>query len=97
MASSCHLRRCSDGDTTNQCLSRGKDASILSRPTIMGHYKRRQLRSLRRSRWPHQVTYDVVATREIRYGRQLRSLRRSRWLHQVTYDVVATPIRPTNA
>eukprot|EP00985_Skeletonema_marinoi_P025127 scaffold18139_cov104-Skeletonema_marinoi.AAC.1 len=34
------IRRCSDADTANQCLSRGKDASILSRPTIMGHYKR---------------------------------------------------------
>eukprot|EP00984_Skeletonema_dohrnii_P026938 scaffold16359_cov123-Skeletonema_dohrnii-CCMP3373.AAC.1 len=28
---------CSDADTTNQCLSRGKDASIPSWPTIMGH------------------------------------------------------------
>eukprot|EP00985_Skeletonema_marinoi_P003383 scaffold1447_cov105-Skeletonema_marinoi.AAC.1 len=34
------IRRCSVGDTTNQCLSRGKVASILSRPTVMGHYKR---------------------------------------------------------
>eukprot|EP00985_Skeletonema_marinoi_P003384 scaffold1447_cov105-Skeletonema_marinoi.AAC.2 len=34
------IRRCSDAYTSNQCLSRGKDASILSRPTIMGHYKR---------------------------------------------------------
>eukprot|EP00984_Skeletonema_dohrnii_P032265 scaffold26003_cov96-Skeletonema_dohrnii-CCMP3373.AAC.1 len=34
-ASSGHLRRCSDADTTKQCLSREKDASILSRPTIM--------------------------------------------------------------
>ena len=31
------LRRCSDADTTNKCLSRAKDASILSWPTIMGH------------------------------------------------------------
>eukprot|EP00984_Skeletonema_dohrnii_P016323 scaffold7211_cov83-Skeletonema_dohrnii-CCMP3373.AAC.3 len=36
-ASSGHLRRCSDADTTNKCLSREKDASILSWPTIMGH------------------------------------------------------------
>eukprot|EP00984_Skeletonema_dohrnii_P007927 scaffold2922_cov91-Skeletonema_dohrnii-CCMP3373.AAC.1 len=36
-ASSGHLRRCSDADTTNQCLSREKDASILSWPTNMGH------------------------------------------------------------
>eukprot|EP00985_Skeletonema_marinoi_P019457 scaffold11152_cov131-Skeletonema_marinoi.AAC.1 len=36
-ASSGHLRRCSDADTTKQCLSREKDASILSWPTIMGH------------------------------------------------------------
>eukprot|EP00984_Skeletonema_dohrnii_P022972 scaffold12080_cov100-Skeletonema_dohrnii-CCMP3373.AAC.1 len=27
----------SDAPTTNQCLSHAKDASILSRPTIMGH------------------------------------------------------------
>eukprot|EP00984_Skeletonema_dohrnii_P017200 scaffold7783_cov85-Skeletonema_dohrnii-CCMP3373.AAC.1 len=40
-ASSGHLRRCSDADTTNKCLSRSKDASILSWPTIMGHYKQR--------------------------------------------------------
>eukprot|EP00984_Skeletonema_dohrnii_P003956 scaffold1354_cov152-Skeletonema_dohrnii-CCMP3373.AAC.10 len=38
-ASSGHLRRCSDADTSNQCLSREKDASILSWPTIMGHWK----------------------------------------------------------
>eukprot|EP00985_Skeletonema_marinoi_P007242 scaffold3174_cov94-Skeletonema_marinoi.AAC.1 len=36
-ASSGHLRRCSDVDTSNQYLSRVKDASILSWPTIMGH------------------------------------------------------------
>eukprot|EP00984_Skeletonema_dohrnii_P030758 scaffold22483_cov128-Skeletonema_dohrnii-CCMP3373.AAC.2 len=36
-ASSGHLRHCSDADTTNQCLSREKDASILSWPTIMAH------------------------------------------------------------
>eukprot|EP00984_Skeletonema_dohrnii_P009551 scaffold3654_cov140-Skeletonema_dohrnii-CCMP3373.AAC.1 len=34
-ASSGHLRRCSDADTTNKYLSRDKEASILSRPTIM--------------------------------------------------------------
>eukprot|EP00985_Skeletonema_marinoi_P021992 scaffold13771_cov89-Skeletonema_marinoi.AAC.1 len=38
-ASSGHLRRCSDADTSNKYLSRVKDASILSWPTIMGHYK----------------------------------------------------------
>eukprot|EP00984_Skeletonema_dohrnii_P026192 scaffold15501_cov78-Skeletonema_dohrnii-CCMP3373.AAC.1 len=37
--SSGHLRHCNDVNTTNQCLSRDKDASILSWPTIMGHYK----------------------------------------------------------
>eukprot|EP00984_Skeletonema_dohrnii_P012685 scaffold5183_cov82-Skeletonema_dohrnii-CCMP3373.AAC.1 len=37
--SSGHLRRCSDADKSNQCLSRAKDASILSWPTIMGHFK----------------------------------------------------------
>eukprot|EP00984_Skeletonema_dohrnii_P033792 scaffold31550_cov105-Skeletonema_dohrnii-CCMP3373.AAC.1 len=31
-ASSGHLRRCSDAHTINQCLSREKDASILSWP-----------------------------------------------------------------
>eukprot|EP00984_Skeletonema_dohrnii_P025629 scaffold14813_cov173-Skeletonema_dohrnii-CCMP3373.AAC.1 len=36
-ASSGHLQRCSDADTAIQCLSRAKDASILSWPTIMGH------------------------------------------------------------
>eukprot|EP00985_Skeletonema_marinoi_P027704 scaffold23152_cov80-Skeletonema_marinoi.AAC.1 len=35
--SSGHLRRCSDADTTKECLSRDKDASILSWPTLMGH------------------------------------------------------------
>eukprot|EP00985_Skeletonema_marinoi_P011566 scaffold5500_cov207-Skeletonema_marinoi.AAC.1 len=37
LASSGHLRRCSDADTDNKYLSREKDASILSWPTIMGH------------------------------------------------------------
>eukprot|EP00984_Skeletonema_dohrnii_P009270 scaffold3538_cov86-Skeletonema_dohrnii-CCMP3373.AAC.3 len=32
MASSGHLRRCSDADTSKQRLSRDKDASILSWP-----------------------------------------------------------------
>eukprot|EP00985_Skeletonema_marinoi_P010663 scaffold4998_cov183-Skeletonema_marinoi.AAC.1 len=36
-ASSGHLRRCSDADTTKECFSREKDASKLSWPTIMGH------------------------------------------------------------
>eukprot|EP00984_Skeletonema_dohrnii_P010906 scaffold4291_cov76-Skeletonema_dohrnii-CCMP3373.AAC.2 len=36
-ASSGHLQRCCDADTTNQCLSRAKDASMLSWPTITGH------------------------------------------------------------
>ena len=36
-ASSGHLRRCSDADTNNKCLSRVKDAYILSWPTMMGH------------------------------------------------------------
>eukprot|EP00984_Skeletonema_dohrnii_P017519 scaffold7993_cov155-Skeletonema_dohrnii-CCMP3373.AAC.1 len=36
-ASSGHLRRCSDADTTIQCLSRDKDASILSYQTRLGH------------------------------------------------------------
>eukprot|EP00984_Skeletonema_dohrnii_P031400 scaffold23824_cov78-Skeletonema_dohrnii-CCMP3373.AAC.2 len=35
--SSGHRRRCSDADTTNKYLSRAKDASILSWPTIMCH------------------------------------------------------------
>eukprot|EP00984_Skeletonema_dohrnii_P006198 scaffold2226_cov93-Skeletonema_dohrnii-CCMP3373.AAC.1 len=37
--SSGHLRRCRDADTSIQCLSCAKDASILSRPTILGHWK----------------------------------------------------------
>eukprot|EP00985_Skeletonema_marinoi_P007920 scaffold3535_cov278-Skeletonema_marinoi.AAC.1 len=36
-ASSGHLRRCSDADTTNKYFRRDKDASILPWPTIMGH------------------------------------------------------------
>ena len=36
-ADGCRLRRCSDADMSKQCLSRAKDASILSWPTIMGH------------------------------------------------------------
>eukprot|EP00984_Skeletonema_dohrnii_P028710 scaffold18783_cov104-Skeletonema_dohrnii-CCMP3373.AAC.2 len=36
-ASSDHLRCCSDADTTKECLSRVKDASILSWQTMMGH------------------------------------------------------------
>eukprot|EP00985_Skeletonema_marinoi_P017965 scaffold9979_cov97-Skeletonema_marinoi.AAC.3 len=36
-ASSGHLLRCSDVDTTKQYLSREKDVSILSWPTKMGH------------------------------------------------------------
>eukprot|EP00985_Skeletonema_marinoi_P009017 scaffold4126_cov114-Skeletonema_marinoi.AAC.1 len=49
-ASSGHLRRCSDANTTKKSLSR--------REIRYG----RRLRSLQRLRWPHQVTYDVVAT-----------------------------------
>eukprot|EP00985_Skeletonema_marinoi_P019867 scaffold11543_cov88-Skeletonema_marinoi.AAC.1 len=36
-ASSGHLRRCSDTDTTNKYSSRVKEASLLSWPTIKGH------------------------------------------------------------
>eukprot|EP00974_Lingulodinium_polyedra_P103585 10028326-Lingulodinium_polyedra.AAC.1 len=36
-ASSGHLRRCSDAHTANKSMSRDKDASILSWPTLMGH------------------------------------------------------------
>eukprot|EP00985_Skeletonema_marinoi_P008618 scaffold3938_cov221-Skeletonema_marinoi.AAC.1 len=32
-----HLRRCSDADSPNKCLSRVTDASFPSWPTIMGH------------------------------------------------------------
>eukprot|EP00984_Skeletonema_dohrnii_P026980 scaffold16413_cov181-Skeletonema_dohrnii-CCMP3373.AAC.1 len=35
--SSGHLRRCSDADTSNQCLSRDEHDSMLSWPTLMGH------------------------------------------------------------
>eukprot|EP00984_Skeletonema_dohrnii_P003969 scaffold1358_cov95-Skeletonema_dohrnii-CCMP3373.AAC.1 len=37
MISSGHLRRCSDADKSHKFLSRAKDASIPSMPTIMGH------------------------------------------------------------
>eukprot|EP00984_Skeletonema_dohrnii_P018349 scaffold8549_cov97-Skeletonema_dohrnii-CCMP3373.AAC.1 len=36
-ASSGHLRRCSDADTSNKYLSREEDASILSWRTIIDH------------------------------------------------------------
>eukprot|EP00985_Skeletonema_marinoi_P000243 scaffold73_cov103-Skeletonema_marinoi.AAC.3 len=36
-APSGHLRCCSDADTVKMSLSREKDASILSWPTMMGH------------------------------------------------------------
>eukprot|EP00984_Skeletonema_dohrnii_P018945 scaffold8982_cov96-Skeletonema_dohrnii-CCMP3373.AAC.3 len=32
-----YLRRCGDADMTKHSLSRAKDASILSWPTLMGH------------------------------------------------------------
>eukprot|EP00984_Skeletonema_dohrnii_P010905 scaffold4291_cov76-Skeletonema_dohrnii-CCMP3373.AAC.1 len=51
-ASSGHLRRCSDADTTNKCLSRVKDASILSWPTI-GSLEAVDCRI-------HSVRYDMV-------------------------------------
>eukprot|EP00975_Prorocentrum_lima_P060124 12608413-Prorocentrum_lima.AAC.1 len=38
-ASSGHLRRCSDADTTKKSLRRDGDASILSWPTRMGPSK----------------------------------------------------------
>eukprot|EP00984_Skeletonema_dohrnii_P010451 scaffold4060_cov101-Skeletonema_dohrnii-CCMP3373.AAC.7 len=53
-ASSGHLRRCSDTDTTNQCLSQEKDASILPWPSL--------LEMLAVISELHQVTYDVVTT-----------------------------------
>eukprot|EP00985_Skeletonema_marinoi_P022275 scaffold14160_cov105-Skeletonema_marinoi.AAC.2 len=63
MASSGHLRRCSDAGTSNQCLSREKDASILSWPASQREIRYgRQQRRWWLFRWPHQVTYDVVAT-----------------------------------
>eukprot|EP00984_Skeletonema_dohrnii_P020401 scaffold9921_cov79-Skeletonema_dohrnii-CCMP3373.AAC.2 len=72
-ASSGHLRRCSYAHASNQCLSREKEASILSWPTIMGHWKQ-WIATFTAcdtiwcdgvswpSQMPHQVTYDVVAT-----------------------------------
>ena len=61
--SSGHLRCCSDADTSNKCLSREKDASILSWPTVMGHFTR--------------SCCLPYSQREIRYGRQQRSWRSS--------------------
>eukprot|EP00985_Skeletonema_marinoi_P016455 scaffold8863_cov73-Skeletonema_marinoi.AAC.1 len=37
LTSSGQLRRCSDADTSNKCLSREKDTSLLLRPTVMSH------------------------------------------------------------
>eukprot|EP00985_Skeletonema_marinoi_P024505 scaffold17077_cov174-Skeletonema_marinoi.AAC.4 len=39
LTTSGHLRHCGDVNTSNKCLSRVKEASILSWPTIMGHQK----------------------------------------------------------
>eukprot|EP00984_Skeletonema_dohrnii_P030893 scaffold22769_cov98-Skeletonema_dohrnii-CCMP3373.AAC.1 len=110
MASSGHLRRCSDADTTQKSLNRAKDDSVVSWPTIMessagagGHL-----------RWPHQVTNDDVAT-PIRpktlepcerclytitanYNGLLEAVDchiHSRY-DMVTYDDVATPIQPSS-
>eukprot|EP00984_Skeletonema_dohrnii_P010198 scaffold3974_cov117-Skeletonema_dohrnii-CCMP3373.AAC.3 len=66
---------------SNKCLSRAKDASILSWPTIMGHYK----------------LWIAHSRRGIRYGRQQRRCRPTLIPHQVTYDDVTTPICRTNA
>eukprot|EP00984_Skeletonema_dohrnii_P016636 scaffold7441_cov109-Skeletonema_dohrnii-CCMP3373.AAC.7 len=38
IASSGHLRRCTDADNVKKSLSRAKEASMLSWPTMMGHY-----------------------------------------------------------
>eukprot|EP00984_Skeletonema_dohrnii_P000058 scaffold15_cov85-Skeletonema_dohrnii-CCMP3373.AAC.4 len=69
------VRRCRDADTSNKCLSRKKAASALSWPTIGSleavdcriHSVRYDMAVNRGAgacclRWPHQVTYDVVAT-----------------------------------
>eukprot|EP00985_Skeletonema_marinoi_P031093 scaffold35981_cov80-Skeletonema_marinoi.AAC.1 len=39
IASSGNPRRCNEADMVKKSLSRAKDASILSWPTIMGRYK----------------------------------------------------------
>eukprot|EP00984_Skeletonema_dohrnii_P005455 scaffold1916_cov85-Skeletonema_dohrnii-CCMP3373.AAC.3 len=74
-ASSGHLRRCNDANMSNKCLSRAKDGSILSWPTIMGHYK----------------LWIASFTAWKRYGRQQRRCRPTQMAHQVTYDDVTTP------
>eukprot|EP00984_Skeletonema_dohrnii_P000200 scaffold62_cov91-Skeletonema_dohrnii-CCMP3373.AAC.2 len=53
-ASSGHLRCCGDADTTNQCLSREKDASILC---IVTNYNG-SLEAV--DRHIHSVRYDMV-------------------------------------
>ena len=73
VASSGHLQRCSDADTANQYLSReifliitnnngsleAVDCHIYSvRYDMVWPSKE----SLQRLSWPHQVTYDIVAT-----------------------------------
>ena len=67
-ASSGHLRRCRDVDATNHCLSREKDASILSWPAIMGYLEAVDCRN-------HSVRYDMVLLS--RAGLRLRCLIRS--------------------
>eukprot|EP00985_Skeletonema_marinoi_P027020 scaffold21540_cov237-Skeletonema_marinoi.AAC.2 len=66
-ASSGHLRRCSDANTSNKCLSRAKDASILSWPTI-GSLKAVDCHS-------HSVRYDMAL--ESSPGGHVRCLIRS--------------------
>eukprot|EP00984_Skeletonema_dohrnii_P013080 scaffold5387_cov75-Skeletonema_dohrnii-CCMP3373.AAC.1 len=98
-ASSGHLRRCSDADTPNQCLSRVKDASILSRLTIMEDISASQITSsghLRRCS-DADTPNQCLSRREIQFGARVALQPSQIGPHQVTYDVVATPIRPTNA
>eukprot|EP00985_Skeletonema_marinoi_P022428 scaffold14312_cov165-Skeletonema_marinoi.AAC.1 len=60
MASSGHLRCCSDADSCYESLSRAKDASSIPWPRVIRYDARVELAII--PRWPHQVTYDVVAT-----------------------------------
>eukprot|EP00984_Skeletonema_dohrnii_P006597 scaffold2364_cov79-Skeletonema_dohrnii-CCMP3373.AAC.1 len=64
-ASSGHLRRCSDADTTNKCLSRGKDASILSWPTIMGYLKQLIVCNLASGHYTSFPTNELTSSRAV--------------------------------
>eukprot|EP00984_Skeletonema_dohrnii_P000057 scaffold15_cov85-Skeletonema_dohrnii-CCMP3373.AAC.3 len=82
MASLGHLRRCSDVDTSNKCLSREKRCFYAIMANFNGSLEAVDCRI-------HSVRYDMVQENR-RQATQIGP-------HQVTYDVVEFLIRRTNA